>query len=601
MRDCGKHGPAQQVKCQNLAVATSWEWVGRLAAGAIALAAGLGTLALSNGGIGTTYMEKSAETEAIFVAAGLGLVLAGMAGSFSRPGWRIADLAVIAGFLWFAPAWVGWHVGSPMVRSMGMIAAAFVFPVIAHLVLAFPSGRMHPRAVRVVVTIGYVGAELFVLGSALFWDPFFDTGCWANCTDNVFLVRSLPAFAHAIQVAGLWFLIAFASAVAAICTWRIINNSGQARRVLAPVIVPGMLVAAAVIAHSIAVLRVPVEDPSDPVFYEIFLTGCVSAFLLAAGLVFDMLRTLAQRLSVARIVASLDEAPAAGSLESALAHAVGDPELRIAYWVSDPGRYVDAAGRPVPDPVAAPGQTLTTLVRDGRRLAVVSHTTAVPDLEREMGAAVRLGLENERLQAESLSRLEELRASRARIVETEDTERRRLERDLHDGAQQRMLALSYEIRLARASANAGGDARIETQLEGAVEECQAALDELRELAHGIYPAILAEAGLGPALATLADAAPVPVEIRDADAGRYSPPVEMAAYLLASDSIYDAARRGARHASVITVRDDDRLVITVEDDGRGRDGALDRLVDRVGALGGTLEFEARKVRGELPCG
>ncbi len=369
---------------------------------------------------------------------------------------------------------------------------------------------------------------------------------------------------------------------------------------LVPVAGPGIVFATAVIAHSIAVQRVAVEDPSDPLFLAIFLVGCVAMILLAAGLVWDVLRTRAQRRSVARIVASLGEAPAPGSLESALARAVGDPDLRIAYRLSDPDRYVDASGRPVPDPVAGPGRALTALVREGQRVAVVAHTTALPELDREIGAAVRLGLANERLQAELLSRLEELRASRARIVETGDAERRRLERDLHDGAQQQLLAVSYEIRLARAGAETDGDARTASLLEEAIGESQAALGELRELAHGLYPAILAEAGLGPAFATLADSAPLPVEIRNAVARRFPAPVETAAYLLVIEALDDAARRGASHATIHTLWDPDRLVVTVEDNGSDRDSELVRLADRVGALSGTLEVEPTRLRARIPC-
>jgi signal transduction histidine kinase len=604
-QDCGQHGHSRRQECHNRAVSSAGERrerVGRLAAGVIALAAGLGTLAVpyGDGPRLTTYAERSGMAETLFVTAGLGLVVAGLVPSFARPRWRIGDLAMVAGFLWFAPAWVGWDLGPPLVQSLAMVAAAFLFPVVVHLVLAFPSERVRPRAARVLVGAAYVEAGLAALGSALFRDPFFDPACWANCIANVFLVRSLPRLAHAIQVSDRWFVAVAAVALVAMCVWRIVRNSGPARRVLVPVAGPGIVFATAVVAHAIAVQRVPVEDPSDPVFLGIFLVACVAMILLAAGLLWDVQRTRAQRRSVARIVASLGEAPAPGTLESALARAIGDPDLRIAYRLSDPDRYVDANGRPVPDPAAAPGQVLTALVREGRRVAVVSHTAALPELEREVGAAVRLGLENERMQAESLSRLEELRESRARIVETADAERRRLERDLHDGAQQRFLALSYEIRLARAGAKADADARTEALLEEAIGESQAALGELRDLAHGIYPAILAEAGLGPALATLADAAPLPVEIRDVAAERYPAPVETAAYLLVTEALDDAARRGASHAAVDTVRDDDRLVVTVEDDGSDRDSALVRLADRVGAVGGTLEVEPTRLQGKIPC-
>jgi signal transduction histidine kinase len=274
--------------------------------------------------------------------------------------------------------------------------------------------------------------------------------------------------------------------------------------------------------------------------------------------------------------------------------------LCVAFGTGFAHRRVDANGRPVPDPVAAPGRALTALVREGQPVAVVAHTTALPELEREIGSAIRLGLENERLQAESLARLEELRASRARIVETADAERRRLERDLHDGAQQQLLALSYEIRLARAGAETDGDARTGTLLTEVIGESQAALGELRELAHGIYPAILEEAGLGPAFATLADSAPLPVEIRNGVAGRFPAPVETTAYVLVTEALDDAARRGASHATIHTVRDPDRLVVTVDDNGSDRDSELVRLADRVGALSGTLEVEPRRLRAKIPC-
>jgi signal transduction histidine kinase len=239
-------------------------------------------------------------------------------------------------------------------------------------------------------------------------------------------------------------------------------------------------------------------------------------------------------------------------------------------------------------------------MRSGRTVAAVSHAGSAPGFESHIGPAITLGLENERLQAELLAQLEELRASRARIVETADAERRRLERDLHDGAQQRLLALSYDIRLARASAEAGGDTAAEMTLATATEQTGAALEELRELAHGIYPAVLAEAGLAPALATLADTAPLPVQIRRADDRRYPAPVEAAAYFTVAEAIGDAARRGADRAAVTVAPEGRQLVVTVEDNGTGRDAPMVTLADRVGALGGSLSIEQTACRAEIPC-
>jgi signal transduction histidine kinase len=574
----------------------------RLAAGPVALALGLGALAMAQGpGRFTTYAGGSGLTATLTVAAGLALTGAGLVTAFSHLAGRIGDLALLAGLVWFAPVWVGWDKGPPLVRSLAMLAAGFAFPLLLHLVLAYPSGRLHATAARALVAAVYLEAALVALGQALFRHPFFDPNCWANCSDNRFLVRSLPRLARGIEVTDRWFTVAAAAALVTVLGWRLLRNSGPARRALLPVSLPAILLAATVIAHAVALQRTPLEDPSDPAFNAIFVIGCVAVLLLAAGLVWAAVRTRVQRRAVARITTSLGQAPPPGSLQAALAQAVGDPELRIVYWLPNSEHYVDAEGRPVAEPVAAPGRAVTALVRDGRQIAVVSHTAALPDLERELGAAVRLALENERLQAEVLAQLEDLRASRVRIVETGDAERRRLERDLHDGAQQRLLALSYDLRLARAKAQADGDRHTGSLLTQATGQAQAALEELRELAHGIYPAILTEAGLGPALATLADAAPLPVEVRDAAQGRYPAGVETAAYLLVAEALDDAAGRDASHATVSLAQDGGRLVVTVQDDGTDRSAALVQLADRVGALDGRLTVEPTRLHAELPCG
>jgi signal transduction histidine kinase len=573
----------------------------RLAAGPVVLACGLGAITIAQGpGRFTTYAGRSGLAATLTAAAGLALVLAGLVTAFNRPAGRTGDLAVLAGLVWFGPVWVGWDKGPPLVRSLGMLAAAFLFPLLLHLLLAYPSGRLHGTAARALVTAAYVEAMLAALGLALFWDPFFDPNCWANCTDNLFL-HSLPRLARAIEVTDRWFTVAAAAALVTVYAWRLLRNSGPARRALLPVTLPALLLAATVIAHAIALQRRPLEDPSDPAFSAIFVIGCVAVLLLAAGLGWATVRTRVQRRAVARIATSLGQAPPPGSLQAALAQAVGDPELQIAYWLPAAQRHVDANGKPVAEPAAGPGRAITALVRDGRQIALVTHTAALPDLERELGAAVRLALENERLQAEVLAQLDQLRASRVRIVETGDAERRRLERDLHDGAQQRLLALSYDLRLARAQAQADGDTQTGSLLTQATNQAQAALGELRELAHGIYPAILAEAGLAAALATLADAAPLPVEIRDAAEGRYPVGVEAAAYLVVAEALDDAAGRGASHATVSMVRDGGQLVVTVDDDGTKRTAAMAQLADRVGALDGQLTVEPTRLQAELPCG
>jgi signal transduction histidine kinase len=180
-------------------------------------------------------------------------------------------------------------------------------------------------------------------------------------------------------------------------------------------------------------------------------------------------------------------------------------------------------------------------------------------------------------------------------------ERRRLEHDLHDGAQQRLLALSYDLRMAGAGARADGDHEAASLLAEATGEAQEALRDLRDLAHGIYPAILTEAGLAAAIASLADGAPLPVEIRETlPEDRYAAPVETAIYLVAAEAIEDAGARDASHMTLNLVREDDRLVLDAADDGAARTSLMIHLADRVGALGGSLEVAPMKVRAEVPC-
>jgi signal transduction histidine kinase len=333
---------------------------------------------------------------------------------------------------------------------------------------------------------------------------------------------------------------------------------------------------------------------------SIFVAASSAVILLGAGLALAALRMRSQRRAVSRMITSLGEAPPPGSLESALARALGDPALRIAYWLPGAQRYVSANGGLVEESAPEPGRAVTTLIYDDRPIAVISHAGTLPELEREIGPAVRLGIENERLQAEVLAQVEEIRASRARIVETADAERRRLERDLHDGAQQRMLALSFDVRLARAAAEEEGDSQAQAVLAEAVGDAQIALAELRELAHGIFPAILAEAGLESALETLADSSPVRMEIHEAAKGRPPAPVEMAAYVLVSEALNDATTRGATRVEVGIAREPGRLVVTADDDGAPRTSSMVAAADRVGAVGGVLEVQPMKVRADIPC-
>jgi signal transduction histidine kinase len=304
------------------------------------------------------------------------------------------------------------------------------------------------------------------------------------------------------------------------------------------------------------------------------------------------------RSALARLVVELAASPPAGGLGAALAKTLGDPTLILLYPLPD-GRRVDAAGRPAQP---GQGQAVTPLVRGGRPVALLAHRPGLlddPGLVEEIAATARLALDNERLQAQVRAQLQDLRASRVRIVERGDAERRRLERDLHDGAQQRLVSLALSLRLAQLEARTDPDV---TALEEAEAGVRQALEELRGLARGLYPAALTEEGLAAALEALAEQAASPLVLRRLPEERFDPKVEAAAYFVVAETLQ---RSRPRRAAVDAVHADGRLVVEIETDEEPPQELTD-LEDRVGALDGRLLVEhARsgrtRIRAELPCG
>jgi signal transduction histidine kinase len=271
---------------------------------------------------------------------------------------------------------------------------------------------------------------------------------------------------------------------------------------------------------------------------------------------------------------------------------------------------VDARGDAVTLP--ADRDRCTPVERDGQTIAMLVHDPSLaeePELVHAVGGAAALALENERLTADLRATVSELRASRARIVESADAARRKIERDLHDGAQQRLVALALSLRMARARVE-GDPAAAGELLDGASQNLDEAIRELRELARGIHPAVLSDRGLGSALEALAHRMPLPIEITAVPSERLSAPVEAAAYFVVAEAITNVARYAqASHASVDVRCADARLVVTVVDDGVGgadpaSGSGLRGLGDRIAALDGRLEVsspvgEGTTVRAVIP--
>ncbi|HEU0169988.1 MAG TPA: histidine kinase [Acidimicrobiales bacterium] len=551
-----------------------------------------------------SYAATSTPAAIIDLAAGLGLIVAGVAYGLARQRGSIGPLSAMIGVAWLSADWIGWADGPAITRSVAMVVAPFLLPLVVHLSVAFPTGRVTGRRARSLVALAYGVTASVSLAWALLRDPFLDRYCWPNCTDNSFLIRTEPDVTRSLTTLWLYFSVATALVLAASCAWWLSWASQAARRTLAPVLGPAALVAATQALYAGLLLADPAENPDRRAFAAVFLARAAALIALAAGITWAVRRGLRTQRSVARLADELGAAPPPGSLRAALARSLGDDRLEVAYWLPGPQAYIDARGQPV-DPSPGPTQAVTPIERNGQPIAVVIHDRSLEashDLEREIGAASRLAVDNERLRAQALAQLAGLRTSRARIVETADNTRRQLERNLHDGAQQRLLALSYELQLAEADARAAGDTQLAGVLTTAGEKASRALVELRDLAHGIFPVILTEAGLGPALATFVDTAPLRVELVDLPDERLPDHTETTTYLAVTAAVEHAARRSAsRIVATFRLLDTD-LEVELVDDGTGDNpDDLIRIRDRVGALGGRLDIDGTRIQMVIPCG
>jgi signal transduction histidine kinase len=325
---------------------------------------------------------------------------------------------------------------------------------------------------------------------------------------------------------------------------------------------------------------------------------------------------LRSRISRAEAVGSLVAGLSVDSgegLRDALAAALSDPSVELAYWVPESGEYVDASGRAVALPRSGEGRAAVEVSHDGKPAGLIIHDATLEgssELVASAASAAGLRMENERLDAELRARLQELRASRARIVEAGYRERRRVERDLHDGAQQRLMALALNLKLARSKLD--DDPREAGELlDEATAELEQATAELRELARGIHPGLLTDRGLVPALEALASRAPVPVELSAAVGERPGAGVEAATYFLVSEALANVAKHaGAERASVTVEPRNGALTVEVLDDGMGgadpAGSGLQGLADRVAALDGSFSVADRDgggtvVRASIPLG
>jgi signal transduction histidine kinase len=567
----------------------------------LALGAGVGAAVLVVG--------SDREPTPTWASAGLALLVgwayigSGLVAWRHRPEHRLGSVMVLIGFAWFATFLADAH--NPLLFTLGTAVEDIYLLGFVYLVLSFPSGLLRTRVDRILIAAAIALTTIVEIAWLLFADS--RAVICSDCPDNLLEVVRDDGLANAVlqgqRTAGL-VLSLFTVALLA-DRWR--RASAPQRRAVAPVLWTGGAMFAAL---AISIANDIVGEPLSPV--PTWIRSCVFAAIPVSVLAVLLQRRLA-RGAVAGLVVELGTGTTAVDLRAALRRALGDPSLELAYWLPGQARYAGADGSPVELPPGGAERVSTIVERGGEPVAALIHDAALREnreLVDSVCAAAALTLENERLRAELLAKLAELQASRARLVEATESERRRIERDLHDGTQQRLVAIAMTLGLAE-SKLAADRAVVGPVVREARDALAHALEELRELSQGIRPAILVERGLAAALDDLSRRAALPVRLEVAIGGRLPEQVEAAAYFVASEALTNAAKHShAREVCVTALHDDGTLVLEIADDGIGgaggsRGSGLRGLADRVEAIGGRLTISSppgrgTSVRAEIPC-
>lgn len=508
-------------------------------------------------------LEEAVTGQAIRLAAadfvvGLVLVACGLAAWLRRSESRVGPLLVVSGFAWFLGTFAGSSIDTA--ARFGAVFVTLHRGPLAHAILSYPTGRLAGRFERVVVALSYLAAAVSDLG------------------------ESPEATA---LVVGLLLVAAVRSYA---------RSAGPNRRARVLAVAAAISFAAVLLVGSAA----QVADAGPGVDRAVLWAYQAVIFGIAAAFALGLLRGGWMQATVTGLVVDLGDVPEAGMLRERLAAALGDASLAVGYWLPEEGAYFDETGRRLELPDAASGRDVTVVRDGGEPVAALVHDAGVVEerqLVESVAAAARIAVSNVRLQAEVRRQLDEIEASRRRIVEAADRERRRLERELREGAERRLAHVE------RVLAETAEDGEQGTLFAEALAEIAQARAELHEFAQGVHPRALTEDGLAAALADLARRAPVPVDL-EAPRERVPPALEAAAYFVCSEALANIGKYAqASRATLQVARKDDRLVVTVRDDGVGgasfgKGSGLRGLADRVEALGGELLVESSPGAGTV---
>jgi signal transduction histidine kinase len=522
-------------------------------------------------------------------------IFAGIVAWRRRPDSFFGPLMILTGFA-TQLSMLQWT-SQPLLNTVGQLCDLLVAALWLHVFLAFPTGRLAGRQERVVVVIAYLAAVgLQVV--ALMLGGFND--------HHLLVVTKQPAAAEAVQDVQL-LLISALALIGVVLLWRrwwglprwqrrrpaqiVINCFSLSLVMLAALLVAGAFQLPGFDIIQLATFAVAGLAPLA------FLAGLLDARLAKGG--------------VGELIVQLRSDPAA-DLRELLARALRDPTLSLIYWLPQYGSWADQDGNPTNLPAPESGRQVTLVEQNGEQIAALVYDATLgeePELVEAVSAAAGIALENGRLEAELRARLQELQGSRTRVVEAQQNERRRLERDLHDGAQQRLVALALELGMLAEQADS--DPTTQSRLKRARGELAESLDELRDIARGLHPAVVSGHGLAVALESLVAVTPLEVRLKTDGLPRLPEQLEVAAYYVVSESLTNAAKHSqASRVSVAVGVTDDTLIAEIVDDGIGgadseRGTGLRGLADRVEALNGRLRIwsatgQGTRVRAEIPC-
>lgn len=540
------------------------------------------------------------------LAMGLSFVVAGLFAAWLRQGSPVGPMLLVSGALWFVGSYA--PSGQPVVTHLGFAFESYYDLVLAALllVLSSPAQRLQPRWLIAALA---AAMALRSLGRLLLQDPVRLFGC-PECPPNPFaLWPDLAAF-ETVEVASNLGIGGLAILVGVMALRRLLRTGPVWRRVRWLILVAGGLAmtAAAFDAFEYAwttATRAPLIEIAEPLSEAVAWLVFGARTLVPVGFLVATLRLRGAPGPLGPFAAGLEQPGESGTVGDALRTALGDPSL-VLLRAAGAEVWITEGGAPTVLPNPADGRSVTLVGPAERPSAAILHDSALleqPELLDAVVRVLRLALDNERLEAELREQLQAVTESRGRIVTAAEEERRRLERDLHDGAQQRLIAVTLALQQARGTAGVEevSDA-LREHLDRAADETTEAIRELRELARGIHPAILEDAGLEAAVNGLARRAGIPVDVGVTLDRRLPGLVESTAYFTIAEALTNAQRHArATHATVRVVYAEDRLELEVIDDGHGgadpqRGSGLRGLTDRVMALGGRLEVESKPGHG-----